>query len=150
MSEVHDFQKSLKFGKKAEQQFLELFADKLVQESGYIHDFTVKRTGKTLELKTDRYDAAATENFFMERYSYGEEPGGVWQAFKKGVSYYVYWFPNCNLIYCFDTKELVRELNRICEGQYLINVRNTSHTTRGYKVERALLDHINIPFEKVI
>lgn len=147
---IHNFQASLKQGKKGERAFLDLFADKLVQTSGYIDDFVISRTKKTLDLKTDSYDPSKTANFFMERYSYAEEPGGPWQALKKNVDYYVYWFPLCNMIYCFKTKDLVRELDKLCDGQYLINVRNTSHVTRGYVVNRALLDHINIPFEEVI
>jgi len=147
---THNFQKSLKRGKKGEALFFDLFADKLEMADGYVYDMKVKRTGKTIELKTDSYDAAKTSNFFMERYSYNDEPGGPWQSLKKGVDYYVYFFPNCNLIYCFKTKELVKELEKICKGQYLINVRNTSHITRGYVVDRSLLDKINIPFEDVI
>jgi hypothetical protein len=147
---IFNFQKSLKRGKKGEQQFFDLFADKLELADGYVHDMSVKRTSKTVELKTDSYDPSKTANFFMERFSYNDEPGGPWQAFKKGVDYYVYWFPLCNMIYCFKTKDLVRELDKLCDGQYLINVRNTSHVTRGYVVARHLLDHINIPFEEVI
>lgn len=147
---VHEFQKSLKRGKKGEQAFYDLFADKVEWSDGYVADFTIKKNGMSLDLKTDFYDPSKSENFFIERYSYNDEPGGAHQALKKGVHYYVYFFPVCNLFYVFKVKDLVREIDRICKDQYLINVRNTNHITRGYKVPRHLLEHINLSLEDIL
>jgi hypothetical protein len=145
----HDFQRSLVKGKKGESQFYALFEDVLTRESGYIADFIITATGDGVEVKSDSYDPSKTENYFMERYSYGDKVGGPWQSLEKGIKYFVYFFPMCNMIYVFNTAALVRRLDKITEGQYIINIGNTSHTTRGFKVKRSDLADLELDIETV-
>lgn len=150
MSKVHDFQKSLKIGKKAENEFFELFKDKIIQESGYLADFTIKKNKKTIELKRDSYDPTKTKNFFIERFSYNEEDGGPYQSLKKNIDYYIYWFPITNEFFCFEVKNLVRWLQKNYEQPYLLNIYNTSHVTKGFLVPREELEEIRIAIEDII
>jgi hypothetical protein len=150
VSKIHDFSKSRKKGRKGEAQFDELFGDLVTRESGYLQDFTIKANGKTVEIKTDSYCPTKTENFFMERWSYGRQDGGPHQALKKGIDYFIYFFPKAMQFHVFETRALVKALDILCEGQYIINVRNTSHVTQGYKVARADLAHLELDLEKVL
>lgn len=145
---IHDFKKSLAKGQKSEAEFFELFKDKLIRESGYIMDYTIKKNGKTIELKTDSYYNSG--NFFMERFSYDKAPGGAWQALQKKVDYYVVWFPATMSIHCFKTATLVAWLELNYEDPYLINVRNSSHTTQGFLVKRDELKHLEIKLEDIL
>lgn len=147
---VFDFQKSLKIGQKAEAAFYELFKDKVERLDGYAADFKLLKNDKTIELKTDFYDPSKVPNFFIELYSYDKEPGGPYQALKKGTDYYVYWFPITMELYCFKTSSLVAKLDELFPDPWLINIRNKNHTTRGYLVRRDLLDKIRIPIENII
>ena len=149
-TKLHNFKTSLKRGQKGEAEFFELFADKVTRTEGYIEDFIINRTGKTLDLKTDFYDMGKTDNFFMEAFSYGEELGGAWQALKKNVDYYIYFFPSHMEFFVFKTSALVKKLNIICKDQYLINVFNTSHVTRGYKVPREALESIRLDLKDIL
>lgn len=150
MSEVHSFNKSLKRGQKGEAQFHDLFKDKVDRTAGYIEDFIIKKNNKTIDVKTDFYDMGKTENFFMERYSYGQEDGGAWQALKKGVDYYIYFFPSHMEFFVFKTATLVKKLEELCNGAYLIGVKNTSHLTRGYKVKREDLECIRLNIMEIL
>lgn len=147
---IHSFKKSLAKGQKGEEAFLELFPDVLERLDGFMQDFRIKKTGETIEVKTDNYCTTKTENFYMERYSYGDVDGGPWQALSKDSNYFVYWFPKSYEFFCFKTEDLVRELDKITARMPLTNVVNVSHITRGYKVNRFLLEHIAIPIEKVL
>lgn len=150
VQKIHNFQKSRKIGRKAESEFHELFKDKVERLDGYAADFQVLRNGKTIELKTDSHDPCKLPNFFMERYSYGEEPGGVWQALKKGTDYYVYWFPKTMEFYVYKVASLVAKLEELYPRPWLINIRNQAHNTRGFLVRRDKLDKIRIPLEDIL
>ena len=63
---IHSFKESLKYGNKKETEFCKLFPE-LEQLDGFIADMKVRATGKTIDLKSDRYELAKTGNFFMER-----------------------------------------------------------------------------------
>lgn len=147
---IYEFRKSLAKGKRAEQKFLELFGDKIKLLDGFMSDAEILATGERLEIKTDFFDPSKTENFFIERYSYGEVDGGPRQSLAKGSKYWVYWFPVANLFYCFKTAQLVRLLEKIEQNYSLIPVWNSTHTTRGYKIPRSELDKIAIPIEDVL
>jgi hypothetical protein len=147
---IHNFQKSLKIGKKAENDFYELFKDKLEQLDGYAADFKILKNGKTIELKTDSYDPTKTANFFMEKFSYNEEPGGPFQALKKGTDYYVYWFPITMEFFVYKTETLVEKLQELHPKPWLINIRNQAHVTRGFLVNRETLTKIRIPLENIL
>ncbi len=149
-TKVHEFKKSLSKGKKAEAEFLELFKDKLEMLDGYMADMRVIKTGDGLELKTDFYDPSKSENIFAERWSYNEQAGGAHQALEKGTKWFVYWFPMTMQIHAWETKTLVRRLDEVTKGMYTINVYNSSHVTRGFKVPRHLLEDIEIPIMDIL
>lgn len=147
--QVHDFETSLKLGKKGESEFHALFSDVLTRSSGYIEDFVITATGEKCELKVDSYDISKTENYFMEAFSYGDKRGGPWQSLEKGIDYFIYYFPIGESISIWRTKELVKLLDKVTDGQYIINIRNTSHNTRGFKVRRDLLADLELDIEQV-
>jgi len=147
---VHDFQKSLKKGKKAESEFLELFKDKVSQSSGYIEDFVILRTGETIELKTDFHDPSQTPNHFIERYSYGEVNGGVWQAAEKKSTYYIFFYPVTMEFFVYKTSTLLQYLKCNFQKPWLLNIRNKGHNTRGFLVKRAALESIQLNLEDIL
>lgn len=148
---VFDFETQLKKGKRGERQFLELFGD-LVEESsgGFKEDFKIKASGKTLELKMDLYCPTKTANYFMERWSYKNQDGGVWQSLRKEVDFFCYFFPSCMQFHCFKVKDLVKELDKLTADMYVHNIYNKSHVTQGYVVKRADLEHLELDLEKVL
>lgn len=145
---IHDFKKSLSKGQKSEAEFLELFKDKITRSSGYIEDFKIIRTGKTLELKTDSYYNSG--NFFIERYSYNKVDGGPYQSLQKNIDYYLIWFPDIMQTHVFKTATLVAYLELNYENPYMINVRNKSHTTQGFLVKREDLKHLEVKLEDIL
>lgn len=149
-TKVHEFKKSLSKGKKAEAEFYELFKDKVEQLDGFMSDFRVLETGAGLELKTDFYDPSKTANYFMERFSYADQPGGPHQALDKGSKWFIYWFPLTMEIHAWKTSTLVRRLDSICKDRYTVNVQNSSHTTRGYKVARTELEDIEVDIMDIL
>jgi hypothetical protein len=149
-SKVFDFQTQLKIGKKGESEFEQLFGDLVTRDDGYIQDFTIKANGKKIELKMDQYCPTKTLNFFMERWSYKGQDGGPHQSLRKGVDYFIYFFPKGMQFHCFEVKALVKALDKICEGQYILNIYNKSHVTQGYKVKRADLEHLELNLEKLL
>lgn len=149
-AQVFDFQKSLKKGKKAESEFLELFKDKVEQLDGYVNDFVIKRTGETIELKTESRCETETPNLFIERYSYGNEDGGPYQAAKKKSTYYIHWFPKTQAFYVYRTTKLVQFLQTNYQKPWLLNIRNKSHVTRGFLVKRTALEEIQLNIEDIL
>jgi hypothetical protein len=147
---IHEFKKSLSKGKRAEAEFLELFKDKVEQLDGFMSDFRVLTDGTGLELKTDFYDPSKTANYFIEAFSYSDVRGGPWQALDKGSKWFVYWFPMTMEIHVWKTSTLVRRLDSITKDMYTINVHNSSHTTRGFKVPRHMLEDIEIPIMDIL
>mgnify|MGYP001059935976 CR=1 FL=1 len=149
MAKIHNFKDSLKYGNKKEAEFCKLFPE-LELLDGYIADMKIRSNGKTIDLKSDRYDLNKTGNFFMERYSYADKNGGVWQAADKNIDYYVYQFTKNNLIYVFKTWRLLKLMEEN-EGLFKqIKVYNTSHVTVGYLVPRELLEPIAMTMEDIL
>lgn len=109
----------------------------ITKTDGLKGDFIVQ--GKKLELKTDYYDPQERSTFFMERYSdiARKTPGGPWQALEHKCFYYAYFFPKRDIMYLFQTKQLVDRLESL-NLQRLIEVKNNTHITGGYIVERYL------------
>lgn len=148
---VFKFEEQLKKGKRGERLFLELFGDLVKASSGgFVEDFVINANGKTIELKMDNYCPTKTPNMFMERWSYKGQDGGPHQALRKGVDYFVYFFPSCMQFHCFEVRSLVRELDKLCEGMYIMNIYNSSHVTQGYVVKRADLEHLELDLMKVL
>lgn len=150
MQKIFNFKDSLKKGQKYELEFLELFKDKVEQLDGYIADFKILKNGKTIELKTDFHCPTKTLNFFMEKFSYDERPGGVFQAQEKNIDYFIYWFPITQEFYCFEVNKLVKWLNKNYENPYLLNIRNQNHITKGFLVKRIELDDIRLNIEEIL
>lgn len=132
------FEDSLKVGKQGEREFHSLNPD-LVAADGFNYDFKMKN-GKKIELKSDYYDMEKTENFFIERYSYGNKSGGPWQSLEKGVDFYIYFFPKNKTAFLFKTEEMVSVLDSICDEKNLISIGNDGYVTRGYKINRKQLE----------
>lgn len=148
--EVHSFNESLKRGKKGETQFVQLFGDLVEPLDGFIADGKIKASGATYEIKTDFYCPTKTANFAMEYISYGDQPGGPYQSLKKGIDYFIYFFPSCMQFHVWKTKALVRKLDKIKDTLQTVPIRNVSHTTWIYKVPRDLLSDIELNLEKVL
>lgn len=147
---VHDFESSLKKGKKAEAEFFELFKDKLERLDGFINDFRIKATGETIELKLETRCTSETPNIFVERYSYKDVNGGPYQAAEKGSTYYIHFFPKTMEFFCYRTTKLVAWLNANMPRPWLFNIRNKTHVTRGFVVRREALKDLELDLEEVL
>lgn len=145
---LKDFKKDLKRGQDAEHIFAMKYQHCITRLDGRGADFEIDKTGETIELKTDFYGEHKTANFFMERYSYDDKVGGPWQALSKSVTYFVYQFDGGSS-YIFNTAQLVRKLDKLTKDMELVCVRNKNHVTKGFKVERSLLDSIRLHPEDI-
>lgn len=134
-----DFKKDLKKGQASEHDFLMKYQKHLTHTDGRRGDFEINKTGEVLELKTDYYDPEATPNFFIELYSYKEEPGGPFQSKLHGAKYYAYWYPNGDQLFLFNVDQLVKRMKKIMPNLDKKFIKNKSYTTTGYLVERELL-----------
>lgn len=146
---VAKFKDDLKRGHGGEHKFYNRFAASVTHLDGRNADFEINKTGETVELKTDYYDMNKTPNFFIERYSHDDKPGGPWQAASKNITYYIYTFDKCGTVFVFNTNQLVRRLEKICKDLSLVDVPNTGYTTRGYRVERESLESIMLTCEEI-
>lgn len=146
---IHNFKKSLAYGSKKEQEFCKLFPE-LELLDGYIADMRIRSSGKTVELKSDKYDLDKTGNFFMERYSYADKNGGPWQSSDKKIDYYVYQFTKNNAIFVFKTWRLKKLLEKHEDSFRQVRVYNTGHVTIGYLVPRTLLEPIALTMEDIL
>lgn len=134
----------LKKGKKAEKDFLEKYGQgAIVRTDGRKGDLQVKWSRAILELKTDFYSKST--NLFMERWSVvGDDtregrPGGPWQSKGHASKYYLYWFPETDELFVFDTAVLVDYLEANLASFRPCPVRNKGYTTLGYIVPKAKL-----------
>lgn len=144
-----EFKKDLKRGHAGEHSFFQIFQASITHLDGRNADFEINKTGETIELKTDYYDFSLTENFFMERYSYDDKPGGPWQSASKKIDYYIYYYQSHNMLYIFNTEQLVNRLDRIMKNEKLVSVKNKGYTTRGYKVNRKLIEELCLEPETI-
>ena len=135
----------LKKGKAAEKDFLERYGQgAIVRTDGRKGDLQVKWSRAILELKTDFYSKST--NLFMERWSVEPTPdrpdgkvGGPWQATAHGAVYYLYWFPETEELFVFNTAALVEYLEANLAKFRACPVRNKGYTTLGYIVPKANL-----------
>ena len=110
------FTQQLKTGNKGEKLLKDAFPFHLEKSKDLKYDFYCPDTNQTIELKTDTYRLAKTENFFMERLSDidSRKPGGPWRALQDNVDVFIYMFINDNTYYQFnDIPALVERLNLI-------------------------------------
>ena len=135
----------LKKGKKAEKDFLEKYGQgAIVRTDGRKGDLQVKWSRAVLELKTDFYSKST--NLFMERWSVMAtpdrpegKPGGPWQSATHGAAYYLYWFPETEELFVFQTAVLVDFLEGNLSSFRPCPVRNKGYTTLGYIVPKEKL-----------
>lgn len=135
----------LKKGKKAEKDFLEKYGQgAIVRTDGRKGDLQVKWSRAVLELKTDFYSKST--NLFMERWSVeptSDRPegkvGGPWQSASHGAAYYLYWFPELDELFVFQTEVLVNYLEANIQSFRACPVRNKGYTTLGYIVPKEKL-----------
>ena len=132
----------LKKGKAAEKDFLERYGQgAIVRTDGRKGDLQVKWSRAILELKTDFYSKST--NLFMERWSVEATPdkpgkaGGPWQAASHSAAYYLYWFPETEELFVFNTAVLVEYLDKMLPTFRSCPVRNKGYTTLGYIVPKA-------------
>lgn len=144
---MHSFKNSLAKGKAGEALFLAAWPD-LEQLDGRRSDFRHKVTGDTYELKSDQYDMAKTENFFIELWSNAErlKPGGPLQALKHESDFWCYMFVKNKVIFEFHTNELVDWVLQNAHKYGRIAIPNKSWTTTGMKVPRTALTHLYTRF----
>jgi hypothetical protein len=144
-----DFNKDLKRGHEGEHSFFMRFQSCLTHLDGRNADFEINKTAETIELKTDYYDHDQTPNFFMEKYSYLDTPGGPWQALSKKIDYFIYFYPSNGALYIFNTAQLIKKLKKLEPILKLVTVKNKGYSTRGYKVSRQLLEDIMLDEETI-
>lgn len=139
-----DFKRDLAKGKLAEDKFAVRFPE-LTRTSGFEGDF-IMPCGSVLELKNDSYCPDKWPNFILERYRSKDRNGGVWQAQDHGAKYFGYNFTKNNLLFLFDTEQLIVEAEIVIKelNLQLQGISNGSYETRFYRVPRAMLTHIEL------
>jgi hypothetical protein len=143
MSKTWSMQKQLKIGQAAEKLMMTKYPVTLSLVTGHRNWDLESSCGLRVELKTDSYPMAKTENFFMERWSVQEKdkPGGPWQAMEKGANTFLYYFSSDDTYFeCRDIPALVEALNGLTNKLKPVIVKNVAWTTVGYKVPRHLLE----------
>jgi hypothetical protein len=137
-----NFKTQLRAGKLGEMLFLQANPD-LKPNTDYNGDF-VDVSGRKVELKTDFYAMEDTPNFFLERYSnkVQKTPGGPWQSLEHGTDTFIYMHVPNLTYFVFSTGQLVERLETIIPTLPAHDVKNSSHTSVGYRVPRTLLTDI--------
>lgn len=138
---THVFAESLKKGDKGERLFLKHFGHAVIKNPKLDGDFILKKTGQKIELKTDYHNP--TGNLFIERFSDKDRqaPGGPWQALSHNCDYFAYLMFKEDKTYLFYTKALIEAVNSL--KLTLIDIKNDTHTTQGYKVPIKDLEKIS-------
>lgn len=143
------FSNDLLFGVQSESRLLERypFLESLGKDK--FGDFLIKGTKISAELKSDSYDPNRYGNIIMERYSYDEKPGGPWQAHKHKCRFFIYWFVAHDVMFVFDTVQLLARLRKLIkkDGLKLFDKQNRNWTTRFFKVPISALEDLNIGME---
>lgn len=141
------FQKSKDMGELGAILYYEAHEGRLEKLDGFKCDFREIATGKGIELKADFWAMDRTPNYFFERYSNLERgtPGGPWRSIEDGADLFVYLYVKDLTFYQFETKKLVEALDKIVPTLTPTDVPNAKYTTQGYRVPRAMLDHLTEP-----
>lgn len=151
---MHSFKKSLDKGLQGELALLK-YIPCLLKLNGRRSDFIVKELsrigprlvekGETLELKTDFYRMAKTENFFIEVWSDVDKgkPGGPMQAQLHGSTYWLYMYFHDKTAFLFKTEELCEYLEKQDKNRWPASlIPNKTWTTMGMRVPREDLKHL--------
>lgn len=143
----HNFARSLEAGKRGEELFASLHP-KLKRTDGRRGDF-ITPNGNIVELKTDYYSMAHTENFFLERWSdkAAKKPGGPWQALEHGVKKFVYFYVKDLVTFAFDAQKLVDFLDQTLHNYRTCSIQNEGWTTEGVLVPRNAITHLSFTLD---
>lgn len=120
---VFNFDDQLKVGDAGESDFAEVY-EKLEPKKNLIDariDFNLNN-GKTIELKTDRYDMRRTPNFFMEQFTVSGKRkilGGPWRSKEHKIDYFVYYFIKNKVFFWFSPIDLCDFLDEFIEENQL-------------------------------
>lgn len=141
------FSADLKFGQEAETKILEKFKEHLEAIDGRSGDFKIKGTDIKIELKSDKYSHDKYPNFIMERFGSAGKDGGPFKALNDGCRYFIYSFANDNIMYIFDTVQLVARIKKLVKklGLKLHTIENVSWSTQYYKIERKHFEDLYKP-----
>lgn len=143
------FKVDLQRGHEGEHSFFMKYQHCITRLDGKGADFEINKTSETIELKTDYFDFNKTPNFFMEKYSYGDNLGGPWRSLEHKIEYFIYWYPSSGDTFIFNTVQLVKKLKKLEANLPMVNVKNKNYVTKGYKVNRDLLMDICLAPEDI-
>lgn len=144
---MFDFETQLKKGKKAEARVAKYIHENVVElDLKYLKrnvkgpDFKTV-DGQFIELKSEVYSCHHTANFFVEHFSNEsrETLGGVWRAAEEGVSIYIHYFVEDDVMFVFDTMEFKAKIEEILEKDKKIKkcrIKNKTYFTTGYVIPR--------------
>lgn len=144
-----NFVEDLARGKKAEQSFYERHANCITPLNGKGADFEINKTGELIEYKADYYDFEIYPNIIIEIGSSTGTVGGPWKAARDECAYFIYHFVTNDVIFCFNTKQLVKRLDKV-KDSFKINSRlNRGYTTQYIKVPYQQLEDLNIELNEI-
>jgi len=140
---VYNFRSSLAIGKAGEATFAKHFP-MLTALNGRKSDFIDKESGELWELKTDSYDMAKTENFFIEHYSDVERGklGGIWQSESHGTTYWCYMFSKNEVLFVFILEDLLAFMEKTLLNYQVREIKNKTWVTTGFLVPRKAVEHL--------
>ena len=146
------FQSSKNLGQLGEMLFFQAHEGDMTKIDGLSGDFVWHETGEKVELKTDYWQMGKTPNYFFERYSDRDKktPGGPWQALGHDCDLFVYFYVSDLTYFVFNTKELVKHLDKIIPRIEPTLITNQSWVTEGYRVPRAMLQDIATEHKLVV
>lgn len=138
------FHEDRKFGDDGVRRFVDRYTY-LVFTDGRKSDLRIEGTEIHVEHKADSYDFYDYGNLIIERYSREEKPGGPYSAEEK-CKYFVYNFVANDIIYVFETKKLVKLVDKLVKKHNLklCNRWNPKYVTRYYKIPYKYLAEIEI------
>ncbi len=118
---LDDSNPQLKRGLEAEHRFLISYSRWIERNNGQSSrnanwsavDFTVRGTGRGVELKTDFYPHP--KNIFLERWVTEERraSGGPWKAREQEADFFCYWLVGQSRLLIFDTNELIEHVESL-------------------------------------
>lgn len=158
-AKIHIFQESRAIGNIGERLLLDLFPWGLRRGDGKTYDLISIPDDLRIEVKSDQHlfergeslypesgDSKRTSNFFIERWSSGQDGtlGGPWKARECDCALYIYVFIYELVAWSFRTQDLVCYLEGLARMPRLISVVNIApgggtYETQGYRLFRKSL-----------
>jgi hypothetical protein len=138
-----NFEAQLEAGQKGEADFMAKYPA-LTKKGLKECDFEMP-DGRWVELKTDSRTAAETGNLFIEVYSSlrANSPGGPWQAYGKGATFFVYRF-SCGTEFWFDCERLMDFMEKNENSFEARTIRNANWDAAGLIVPIAAIQHLAV------